>query len=67
MGFFRYLGFGLAVILVFIGSKMLLTSVHVHIPIGLSLGVIAVVLLGSVLASLAITPIPKGEAASAQE
>jgi tellurite resistance protein TerC len=37
MGLFRYLAFGLAVILVFIGSKMLLTSIGVHIPIGFSL------------------------------
>ncbi|HEY5777794.1 MAG TPA: TerC family protein [Terrimicrobiaceae bacterium] len=67
MGLFRYLGLGLAIILVFIGSKMLLTSIHVHIPIGLSLGVIAVVLLGSVFASLAIGTVSKGEAASAEE
>ena len=32
MGLFRYLAFGLAVILVFIGSKMLLTGIDVHIP-----------------------------------
>jgi predicted tellurium resistance membrane protein TerC len=62
---FRYLAFGLAVILVFIGSKMLLTSIDVHIPIGLSLGIIATVL--AVIASLAIAPISKGEAALAEE
>ena len=62
MGLFRYLAFGLAVILVFIGSKMLLTSIHVHIPIGLSLGVIASVLAVSVIASLAISPAPEGAA-----
>ena len=43
------------------------TSIDVHIPIGLSLGVIAVVLSGSVLASLTITPISQGETAPAQE
>jgi tellurite resistance protein TerC len=57
----------LAVILVFIGSKMLLTSIDVHIPIGLSLGIIATVLAVSVIASLAIAPISKGEAALAEE
>ena len=67
MGLFRYLAFGLAVILVFIGSKMLLTSIDVHIPIGLSLGIIATVLAVSVIASLAIAPISKGEAALAEE
>jgi tellurite resistance protein TerC len=67
MGLFRYLAFGLAVILVFIGSKMLLTSIHVHIPIGLSLGVIASVLAVSVIASLAISPAPEGEAAIAED
>jgi tellurite resistance protein TerC len=67
MGLFRYLAFGLAVILVFIGSKMLLTSIHVHIPIGLSLGVIASVLAVSVIASLAISPAPEGEAATAED
>jgi tellurite resistance protein TerC len=67
MGLFRYLAFGLAVILVFIGSKMLLTSIHVHIPIGLSLGVIASVLAVSVIASLAISPAPEGEAAAAED
>jgi tellurite resistance protein TerC len=67
MGLFCYLAFGLAVILVFIGSKMLLTSIHVHIPIGLSLGVIASVLAVSVIASLAISPGPEGEAATAED
>jgi tellurite resistance protein TerC len=67
MGLFRYLAFGLAVILVFIGSKMLLASIHMHIPIGLSLGVIASVLAVSVIASLAISPAPEGEAATAED
>lgn len=54
MGLFRYLGLGLAFILVFIGVKMLLTSVSVHVPIGISLGVIAATLTVSVLASIYI-------------
>ena len=67
MGLFRYLAFGLAVILVFIGSKMLLTSIDVHIPIGLSLGIIATVLAVSVIASLAISPASEPEPAVADE
>ena len=67
MGLFRYLAFGLAVILAFIGSKMLLTSIDVHIPIGLSLGIIATVLAVSVIASLAISPASEPEPAVADE
>lgn len=51
MGLFRYLGAGLAAILVFIGAKMLLEDV-VQIPIGASLGVIGGVLAIAVGASL---------------
>ena len=49
---FRYLKTGLAIVLTFIGVKMLVVAVGVHIPIGISLGVVAVVLAGSVAASL---------------
>jgi len=52
MGLFRFLGLGLATILVFIGSKMLIAD-WVEIGIALSLGVIAGVLTLSVAASLA--------------
>jgi tellurite resistance protein TerC len=48
---FHYLQLGLAVVLVFVGTKMLLTDVY-HIPVGLALGVVAVVLGASVVASL---------------
>ena len=51
MGLFRYLGLGLAFILVFIGVKMLLGEVY-PIGIGVSLAVIGVVLTLSVAASL---------------
>lgn len=54
MGLFRYLGLGLAFILVFIGVKMLIMSIGVHVPIGVSLAVIASTLTASVLASLFI-------------
>ena len=48
---FHYLKLGLSVVLVFVGAKMLLVDI-LHIPIGLSLGVIALVLGASVGFSL---------------
>jgi tellurite resistance protein TerC len=55
---FRHLNKGLAVVLVFIGVKMLITDLW-HVPTELSLAVIVVALTASVLAS------PKDEAARA--
>lgn len=49
---FRYLRFGLAIVLTFIGIKMLVVAIGFHIPIWISLIFVAVVLLGSVVASL---------------
>jgi tellurite resistance protein TerC len=49
---FRYLKIGLSIVLVFVGLKMLAEAIHLSIPIHLSLGVIATVLVVSVLASL---------------
>jgi tellurite resistance protein TerC len=43
---------GLAIVLTFIGAKMLVVAVGIHIPIWISLVFVAVVLLGSVAASL---------------
>ncbi len=51
---FRYLRTGLAIVLTFIGVKMLVTAVGVHIPIWFSLIFVAMVLIGSVVASLLI-------------
>ncbi len=51
MPLFHYLNYGLAAILAFVGAKMMLVKFY-KIPIGISLGVVAVVLLISVLASL---------------
>jgi tellurite resistance protein TerC len=51
MKLFHYLNYGLAVILVFVGIKMLI-SAKVHIPIGWALGFILVTLLISVGASV---------------
>ncbi len=45
---FSMLKYGLAVILIFIGIKMLLLDVF-HIPVGISLGVIATILMGTLL------------------
>jgi tellurite resistance protein TerC len=51
MGYFHYLKIGLAMVLVFVGAKMMLVDIY-KIPIGLSLGVVGGILLLSVLASL---------------
>src|SRR5688572_12748855 len=53
---FRFLRFGLAIVLTFIGVKMLVTAVGLHIPIWFSLIFVATVLLGSVAASLLFPP-----------
>jgi len=50
---FHLLHYGLSVILIFIGLKML-SSHYLRIPIGVALGVVAGVLLGSILLSLII-------------
>lgn len=51
MDFFRYLHHGLALVLIFVGAKML-ASEYYQIPTGLTLAAVAGVLLVSVLASL---------------
>jgi tellurite resistance protein TerC len=57
---FQYLQLGLSVVLVFVGAKMLLEDLY-PIPIGVSLGVVAVVLAAAVAASL-VWPAETGEA-----
>jgi tellurite resistance protein TerC len=52
MGMFAYLKFGIALILAFVGVKMILMMLGMHMPISLSLAVIAVTLAVSVAASL---------------
>jgi tellurite resistance protein TerC len=59
MGMFRYLSAGLAVILCFVGTKMLVSSFY-QIPIGVSLGVVCGVLALSVGASLLVTKLESG-------
>ena len=49
---FHYLKLGLAIVLTFIGVKMLVVAAAIHIPIGVSLAFVAIVLLSSVAASL---------------
>lgn len=53
---FHFLKVGLSMVLVFVGSKMLLTDIY-KIPVAVSLVVIGAILVGSVLLSLAF---PKG-------
>jgi len=50
---FRYLKVGLAAVLLFVGAKMLVSGV-VHVPIGVSLGAIAALIGGSILASVLV-------------
>jgi TerC family integral membrane protein len=58
MGRFCYLNTGLALVLMFVGAKMLLAEWH-KMPIGLSLVVVASLLTGSIAASLLWPPSPK--------
>jgi tellurite resistance protein TerC len=56
---FHLLKYGLAIILGFVGTKMLLEAAHVEVPIFASLAVIAGVLAATILLSIAF---PKHEA-----
>lgn len=51
MRLFHYLHYGLSLILIFIGAKLLLSEVY-HMSMGISLGVVGVILVLSVVASL---------------
>jgi tellurite resistance protein TerC len=57
---FHYLPYGLSLILVFVGVKMLLVDIY-KIPIGIALGAVAAVLGISVIASLLFPPKGEGE------
>jgi tellurite resistance protein TerC len=52
---FHYLKVGLGLVLAFVGVKMLLVDVY-KLPVGISLGVIAMLLAGSIIASLLLPP-----------
>ncbi len=59
MGLFRFLKYGLVIVLWFVGAKMLLAH-HYKVPIGWSLGIIGAILAASVVASILIkAPPPK--------
>ena len=51
MRLFHHLHYGLSVILVFVGAKMMLSDFY-KIPIGISLGVVGLIILASIAASL---------------
>lgn len=54
MGLFRFLKIGLAIVLTFVGLKMLAAFFHFEIPVTLSLSIIVSILLISILASVII-------------
>ncbi len=57
MNRFVYLKYGLGLVLVFVGAKMLISG-HFHIPIGVSLGAVGTLIGGSIIASLLKKPEP---------
>jgi len=59
---FHLLTYGLAIVLVFIGAKMLLIDVY-KIPVAWSLGVTVSVLAATMLLSLRVAPVGKGGSA----
>jgi len=59
---FHLLSYGLAIVLVFIGTKMLLIDLY-KIPVTWSLGFTLVVLVGTMVLSLRIPPRGKAESA----
>jgi tellurite resistance protein TerC len=52
IGLFRYLKYGLALVLIFVGIKMLIAYFNLHIPIGIALAVVVAILTTSILASI---------------
>lgn len=52
---FKYVKYGVALILTFTGIKLLILLFDITIPIGLSLGIILTVLIGSIIASMALS------------
>lgn len=59
---FHLLKYGLAIVLVFIGGKML-AAPWLHLPIQLSLGIVAAIIMISIIASLALTKEPANKGA----
>lgn len=58
MDLFRFLKIGLAFVLTFVGTKMLLSYFHIEIPILISLAIIVGILMVSILASVIIKEKP---------
>jgi tellurite resistance protein TerC len=56
MRVFRYLHYGLSIILIFVGVKMLLSDIY-EIPIGIALGAVLGILTVSVVASIIFQPV----------
>jgi tellurite resistance protein TerC len=54
MGLFRFLKVGLAIVLAFVGFKMLASYIHFEIPILVSLAIIVSILVISIIASVII-------------
>jgi tellurite resistance protein TerC len=63
---FEYLKFGLAAVLTFVGFKMIVTDFY-KIPIGISLGVVAGILVLSVVASLWKSKVPAAKLSGAEK
>ena len=51
---FHLLKYGLAMVLVFVGTKMLIVDIY-KVPIGIALGIVAIIIAASIFASLAST------------
>ncbi len=58
---FHLLSYGLAAVLIFIGGKMLIVD-FIHLPVFVSLGVVAALIAGAMVASLMISPKAKASA-----
>lgn len=67
LGTFRYLKTGLSFVLGFVGVKMLVGAVDIKIPIAVSLGVIAIVLTVSIVASIIVQRREEAQIAQLQE
>jgi tellurite resistance protein TerC len=65
MGLFHYLKIGLALVLMFVGLKMLVSNFY-HVPIPISLAVIAVFIGGAVLLSI-LRPLPTAHGGQSPE
>lgn len=62
MNMFRYLRYGLSVILAYIGAKMIVKeTIHLQVPPFLSFGIIATILFISILLSVIIKADPEGK------